>query len=195
MAKSRARKPWVMPTHTLSFPITTEDGDKITEIPLRAFSVAEHRKALAEVSDDSDAQFEALVLLSSGLDEEVVDQLSRPDFVSLAKLINEYVNLPASFFLARKPEDPNAPPLLVPIKGITGTVTALTLTVPALKATKMMNKLKTANERADFISAHCTGLSVPEIQMLSCPDWSQLQDRLNDFLNKPADFFQSETST
>lgn len=195
MPKPRARKAWVMPTHVLSFPITTEEGDVIKEIPLRAFSVSEHRKALADVGEDSDAQFEALVLLASGLDEEVVDQLSRPDFVSLAKLINEYVNLPASYFLGRKPDDLNAPPLLVPIKGVTGTVASLELTVPALKATKMMNKLKTANERADFISAHCTGLSVQEIQMLSCPDWSQLQDRLNDFLNKPADFFQSETST
>ena len=105
------------------------------------------------------------------------------------------MRLPASYFLGSKPENPDDAPLLIPIKAVGREVDRLSLQVPAMKATKVMRKMKTAQERADFISAHCTGLSLVEITRLSVPDWNQLQERLNDFLNKPADFFQSATST
>jgi hypothetical protein len=108
--------------------------------------------------------------------------------------MHEYVNLPASYFLGRKPEDPDDVELLVPIKAIGRTVDRLALQVPAMKATKVMRKLKTDVERADFISAHCTGLSTVEIVRLSLPDWTQLQERLHAFLNKPADYFPNATS-
>lgn len=198
--KSRRRKAWEMPSHPLRFPISVEDDDgnvtKLTEIKLRAFTVGEHRKALAGVSDDADEQFEALLVLASGLDQDVVEQIKRPDFVSLGGILSEYIKLPASYFLERLPEDPdNGVPLLVPIKTVSGQRDSLDLQVPALKATKIMQKLKGVHEPTDFISSHCTGLSVQEIQSLSCPDWTQLQDRLNSFLNKPADYFQTATST
>ncbi len=195
--RAKSRKPWVMPTHKLCFPITVdadEGGEAtITEIVLRPFSVIEHRKALATVSDDVEAQFEALLALATGYDEDVIDKIKRPDFVSLGAILNDYIKLPASFYLERLPEDPDVVPLLVPIKGVMGQITSLTLEVPALKATKIMQKMKGDYEPADFISAHCAGLSVTEIHMLSCPDWTQLQERVDSFLNKPADYFQTAT--
>ncbi|MGL4265025.1 MAG: phage tail assembly protein [Afipia sp.] len=180
---------WSLPEHTLRFPIQTDAGE-LTTIPLRAFSVAEHRKALAEVGKDEDDQFEALLRLASGLSEEVLDQVKRPDYVSMAEKIYEYISLPASYFLESVPKDPDDAPLLVPIKGVGRMIERLQLQVPSLKVSKVMRKLKTDAERADFCSANCTGLSVPEIQSMAVPDWTQLQARLNDFLNKPADFFQ-----
>ncbi|WP_163002481.1 hypothetical protein, partial [Pseudomonas viridiflava] len=51
--RAKSRKPWVMPTHKLCFPITVdadEGGEStITVIVLRPFSVIEHRKALGVV--------------------------------------------------------------------------------------------------------------------------------------------------
>lgn len=197
--RAKRRKPWVMPPYTLRFPIKVEDDDgvtsTITEIKLRPFTVLEHRKALATVGDDIEEQFEALLALASGYDEELLEKIKRPDFVSLGAILNEYIKLPASYFLGRLPEDPDVVPLLVPIKGVMGAVDKLTLEVPALKATKLMQKMKGEYEPADFISAHCTGLSQSEIHMLSCPDWTQLQDRVDSFLNKPADYFRPATST
>lgn len=181
---------WSLPEHTLRFPITLEGGESLTAISLRAFSVAEHRKALAEAGKDTDDQFEALLRVASGLSEEVLEQIKRPDYVSLSSKIHEYISLPASFFLESTPKDPDDAPLLVPVKGMGRMIERLQLQVPSLKVSKMMRKLKTDHDRADFCSAHCTGLSVPEIQSLAIPDWTQLQDRLNDFLNKPAHFFQ-----
>lgn len=196
--RAKRRKPWAMPVYPLCFPITIEEEDgstsTISEITLRPFTVIEHRKALATVGDDVEAQFEALLALATGYDEEVIEKIKRPDFVSLGAILNDYIKLPASYFLERLPENPDTVPLLVPIKGVMGMVDTLTLEVPALKATKIMQKMKGEYEPADFISAHCTGLGVPEIHMLSCPDWTQLQERVDSFLNKPADYFQSATS-
>lgn len=184
------KAPWTPAPHPLRFPIELTEGGKLTEVELRAFSRAEHRDALAAAGSDNDDQFEALLCLASGLAVEVVEQLKRPDYVSLVARIYEYINLPASYFLGSAPKDPDDAPLLVPIKGVGRVIDRLQLQVPSLKVSKVMRKLKTDNERADFVSAHCTGLTIPEVQSLSCPDWSQLQDRLNNFLNKPADFFQ-----
>lgn len=186
---------WKPEPHTLLQPITKASGETLTSIELRPFNVAEHRAALATVGNDEDDQFEALLLVATGLALEDLEQIKRPDYVSLSKLVHEYVTLPASYFLGCKPADPDDAPLLIPIKAVGREVDRLALQVPAMKATKVMRKLKTPLERADFISAHCTGLSTVEIQRLSVPDWTQLQGRLNDFLNKPADFFRNATST
>lgn len=185
---------WKPEPHTLRWPITGENGETLKAVELRPFTVAEHRAALEGI-DDEDDQFDALLLLASGLPQAVIEQIKRPDYVTLANRIHEYVNLPASYFLGSKPKDPDDVPLLVPIKAIGREVDRLSLQVPAMKAAKVMRKLKTPDDRADFITAHCTGLSTVEVTRLSVPDWTQLQVRLNDFLNKPADFFQSATST
>lgn len=185
---------WTPAPHTLQWPIASEAGGQLTAVELRPFTVAEHRAALAKVGADEDDQFEALLLLATGLPPAVLEEIKRPDYVTLSKRLHEYVSMPASYFLGASPEDPDDAPLLLPIKAVGREVQRLSLQVPAMKATKIMRKLKTQDERADFISAHCTGLSPVEITRLSVPDWNQLQGRLNDFLNKPADYFQSATS-
>lgn len=185
---------WTPEPHPLRWPITLEGGETLTRIDLRAFTVEEHRAALASVGNDEEEQFEALLLVATGLPVSVLEQIKRPDYVALVRIMHDYVNLPASYFLGRKPEDPDDAPLLVPIKAVGRVVERLALQVPAMKATKVMRKLKTENERTDFITAHCTGLSTLEVVRLSIPDWNQLQERLHAFLNKPADYFPSATS-
>jgi hypothetical protein len=187
---------WVMPAHPLLYPIALENGDTLHEIPLRAIVVSEHRAALVKAGKDNDDQFEQILLVATGLPAAVLDELKQPDYLALVDLIHDYIKLPGTYFTGRKPENPDEFPLLVPIKGFGGRVIdSLQIQVPAMKVSKAMRKLKTPNERADFVSAHCVGLSVPEVQSLSLPDWTQLQERLSDFLNKPAAFFRSETST
>lgn len=187
---------WSMSTHKLRWPITGEGGVQLTEIPLRALTVGDHRAAIesAGPNADSDDHFEALLLSASGLPPETVSQIKRPDWVSLVKIIHEYVTLPASYFLGIKVADPDDAPLLVPIKAGGRVIDRLPLQVPTLFATKAMRKFKTDNERTDFISTHCTGIAPVELLSLSLPDWTQLQGRLHDFLNKPADYFPLATS-
>lgn len=185
---------WTSDPQPLQWPIEIEGAATITVVEFKPFTVAEHRAALASVGRDEDDQFEALLLVATGLEPEVLEQVKRPDYVTLSKRLFEYVNQPASAFLGKIPDDPDDAPLLVPFKGVGREIDRLTLQVPAMKATKVMRKLKTSEEKADFISAHCTGLSAPELGRMSVPDWNQLQGRLDNFLNKPADFFQTATS-
>lgn len=185
---------WKPKSHTLQWPIAIEGAAPITVVEMKAFTVGEHRAALATVSKDEDDQFEALLLVATGLEPKVLEQIKRPDYVTLSGILYEYVKKSASELMGVAPKDPDDVPLLVPIQGVGRTIERLALEVPAMKATKVMRKLKTADERSDFISGACTGLSTPELMRLSVPDWNQLQDRVGDFLNKPADYFQSVTS-
>lgn len=190
---------WQMPPHVLAFPVSLDNGEALDEIPLRPISVAEHRAALAKAGKDDDAQFEALIELATGLPASVLEQLKQPDYVSLVERIYNYIKFTPSYFTGVEPDSPDDFALLVPIRAFVGGVPKiidrLQIEVPPMKVSKMMRKLKTPNERADFVTAHCVGLSVPDVQNLSLPDWSHLQERLNDFLNKPGAFFQSATST
>lgn len=188
---------WTLAPHQLRWPITLESGEILKAIELRPLTVEEHRSALGALpaGADDDDQFEALILAATGLPPAVFEEIKRPDEVALLKLMHEYVKLPSSYFMGKKPADPDDIPLLVPIKAVGRTVDRIALQVPAIKAVKIMRKLKSDNERSDFITSHCTGLSPVEVKRLSLPDWTQLQERLHDFLNKPADYFQSATST
>lgn len=188
-------KAWANLVHVFLYPIALENGAPLERLELRPFTVQEHRAALAKAGNDVDDRYEALLQLASGLESVDVEKIKRPDYVSLEAMIQEYISLPATFYQEIELENPDDVPLLIPIKGIGRTIETLQLDAPALKVTKAMRKLKTADDRADFCSAACTGLSVPELNRMSVPDWTQLQGRLNDFLNKPASFFQKTTST
>lgn len=184
---------WKPEPLTLHWPITTATGVKIESLELRPFDVAEHRAALLRAGEDDDARFEELAILATGQPREVIEELKRPDYISLSQRLSEYVNFPSSFFLGQTPADPDDTPLLMPIKSFGREIDRLQLQVPTMKATKAMTKLKDAAERSVFISAHCTGIA--DITKLCVPDWTQLQGRLADFLNQPAAYFQKATST
>ncbi|MCP1500045.1 hypothetical protein J2Y86_004752 [Pseudomonas migulae] len=191
---------WTPPVHALLSPITADDQASIEQIQLKPLYYAAQKEALARAGDDEDDQFFELALLATGLSVKELDQLKRPDYVSIAQYVHEMSTLPTSHFLAQEEEgeqpsaDLNEVTLLQPLHVAGRTLTSLTLEMPVLRATKAMKKLKTPKERAEFITAHCTGLMIPDLALLTVPDWTQLQVRIDDFLNKPAAFFRSATS-
>jgi hypothetical protein len=191
---------WTPPVHDLLSPITSDDNLQIEQIQLNPLYYAAQKEALARAGDDEDDQFFELALLATGLSIKELDQLKRPDYVSIAQYVHEMSTLPTSHFLGQvgKGEQPSAAPdevtLLQPLAVAGRTLTSLTLEMPVLRATKAMKKLKTPKERAEFITAHCTGLMLPDLALLTVPDWTQLQVRIDDFLNQPAAFFRSATS-
>lgn len=192
--------PWMPPKHDLLSPITGNDGTQIEQIQLNPLYYAAQKEALSRAGDDEDDQFFELALLATGLSIKELDQLKRPDYVSIAQYVHEMSTLPTSHFLEQvgEAEQPSATPdevtLLQPLAVAGRTLTSLTLEMPVLRATKAMKKLKTPKERAEFITAHCTGLMLPDLALLTVPDWTQLQVRIDDFLNQPAAFFRSATS-
>jgi hypothetical protein len=190
---------WMPPLHILLSPITADTGATIEQVQLKPLYYDAQKDALARAGDDEDDQFFELAKLATGLSEKELDQLKRPDYVTIAQHVHDMSTRPASFFLdeAREPGDSSITEqvkLLLPLNAAGRTLTTVTLEMPALRATKVMKKLTTAKERAEFITAHCSGLMIPDLADLTVPDWTELQERIDDFLNQPAAFFRSATS-
>ena len=187
---------WMPALHLLLSPITADTGATIKQIQLKPLFYAAQKDALARAGDDEDDQFFELAKLATGLSEKELDQLKRPDYVSIAQYVHEMSTRPASFFLGERDESSTHERvhLLLPLDSAGRSLTTLSLEMPALRATKVMKKLATNKERAEFITAHCTGLMIPDLAGLTVPDWTELQERIDDFLNKPADFFRNATS-
>lgn len=190
---------WMPPLHILLSPITADTGATIEQVQLKPLYYAAQKNALARAGDDEDDQFFELAKLATGLSEKELDQLKRPDYVTIAQYVHDMSTRPASFFLDEPRETGDSSiteqvKLLLPLNAAGRTLTAVTLEMPALRATKVMKKLTTAKERAEFITAHCSGLMIPDLADLTVPDWTELQERIDDFLNQPAAFFRSATS-
>ena len=183
---------WNIPDFELTWPIE-HDGKTIDTLTLRPITHGDHVRVIDQYSDDNDRMV-GLLTAASGLDEIVLDQLKRPDYNSLAAIIGDLVTQDAEHFMDSEraaTRDVDAPELLHPIEiGNGQRIESLSLEMPTLKASRLMEKYKTARERAEFITAHCTGLMLPDVALLSVPDWNSLQGRINDFLNAPAASFQ-----
>ena len=188
---------WMPPLHRLLSPITADTGATIEQVQLKPLYYAAQKDALARAGDDEDDQFFELAKLATGLSEKELDQLKRPDYVTIAQFVHEMSTRPASFFLGEPAPSSHEQPvqLLLPVDAGGRTHAELELEMPALRATKVMKKLATNKERAEFITAHCTGLMIPDLAGLTVPDWTELQERIDDFLNQPAAFFRNATST
>ena len=187
---------WMPPLHLLLSPITADTGATVEQVQLKPLYYAAQKDALARAGDDEDDQFFELAKLATGLSEKELDQLKRPDYVSIAQYVHEMSTRPASFFLGESEaaSSHEQVKLLLPLDAAGRALTELSLEMPALRATKVMKKLATNKERAEFITAHCTGLMIPDLSHLTVPDWTELQERIDDFLNQPAAFFRNATS-
>ncbi|WP_248769637.1 phage tail assembly protein [Pseudomonas sp. MWU12-2345] len=197
---------WTPPVHTLLCPITGADGQLIESIVFRPFTHGAHAEALARAGADEDDRYIQLAQLATGLPEAVLDSFKRPDFLTVTGWVNDWIWSTSMDLLDKVKRDADGKeleevgqdgdevPLLMPIEVMGVRHESLTLTMPALKATRMMKKQKTGDDRTNFITAHCTGLMVADLALLSVPDWNQLQKRIDTFLNKPAAFFQNATS-
>lgn len=199
---------WTPAPHTLRWPLTV-DEKPMSALPLRPILHGEHADLITRMESHkedcandgkplADDEYDHLVFLSlatlaTGLGEKTLLKLKRPDFNGLAQRVFELVSSKSMAFMdatQRAGADPDEPPLLVPVKCSDGiTRDAIGLEVPDLETTQMMRKITERRERAEFITAKCTGLIAHDLAQLTVPDWNTLQARLNDFLNETGDFF------
>ncbi len=199
----------------LRWPLTLDDGQVLKELPLRPILHKEHTTLLAELDDQKaaraangdamdDAEFDdiaflGLATLATGQPENVILQMKRPDFNALAERVYKMVALTSHHFMTAEQQRTSTkdnPLLLVPLKASDGvTYERIELDVPDLMASRMMRRIKDRVERAEFITAKCTGLIAHDLHQLTVPDWNTLQNRVNDFLNETAESFPLPTST
>lgn len=136
---------WMPPLHILLSPITADTGATIQQIQLKPLFYAAQKDALARAGDDEDDQFFELAKLATGLSEKELDQLKRPDYVSIAQYVHDMSTRPTSFFLDQPDEAAHDQPvqLLLALDAAGRSLTELALEMPALRATKVMKKLAT----------------------------------------------------
>ena len=105
---------WMPPLHRLLSPISADTGATIEQVQLKPLYYAAQKDALARAGDDEDDQFFELAKLATGLSEKELDQLKRPDYVSIAQYVHEMSTRPASFFLqAPEAASKTSPPTAV----------------------------------------------------------------------------------
>ncbi len=183
---------------TLRWPVKDDKDQEMKLLVLKPISRESHKAILDEVGTEDERKiFEKFAAVSCGLTADEVKRLKFPDYNSMIRHLSDYVARPSSFFFEQdgKKLCDDSPELLVPIKGDNGqTISLIELKVPTVQTVDIMNALPDQDAKTEWLTEDCTGLSKAELNRLSTQDWNQLQGRLNDFLNKTADFFLAETS-
>ena len=118
---------WKPPLHSLLAPITADNGATIEQIQLNALFYAAQKQALARAGEDEDDQFFELAKLATGLSEKELDQLTRPDYVSIAQHVHDMSTRPTSFFLGDSTEPGEQVQLLLPLEVAGRVLTSVSL--------------------------------------------------------------------
>lgn len=178
-------------THTLLHPITVDDTE-ITELKFEPMTFNIY-SSVDVGQDDQDLVFEEFTLALTGISEKAFNQLSTPDFNSVEQIIFRLVTKNSPDWLPGIEVGSGKIQLSLPIVADDGrTITEIELKVPSVKTRKIYKAQPTDKQKQAFITHACSGLSEAEVGKLFMPDWNQLQENINNFLNKQAGFFQIE---
>ncbi|MCG7551580.1 phage tail assembly protein [Pseudoalteromonas sp. Of7M-16] len=176
-------------THDLVWPID-DDGSNHKVVKVVTLTMGQHRELNDEYKGDDTGLLRACISKSTGLGENELKKLITPDYNSIKNLVLDLMQSPADKFIDGKKDETT---LLVPLHGDDGReVKGYKLRPPTVATTDLMDSHSDEWDRTLFISASCTGFSHTELERMSLPDWNHLQERLIDFLKKPADYFRQE---
>ncbi|MGI2001998.1 hypothetical protein [Shewanella frigidimarina] len=185
---------WTPNRLTLAWPIKGDKQEQITELTFKPLTRASHIKALEGDDPKERVIFEKLATLSCGLSASEFTRLALPDCNSIKRIISDYVSLstPEMYKRAGKEFNKNSPQLLVPITGDNGDIiNHIDLKIPTVQVSDIMDSLP-EKDRNDYITQDVTGLSQTELNRLATQDWNYTQERISDFLQQTADYFQDE---
>ncbi|WP_341661214.1 hypothetical protein [Vibrio sp.] len=167
-------------TFTLLKPV--EDHRQVTVKPMS-------RQSSMEIEPKGDTftqeEKEALVMASTGLNQEELDALSSPDWLTLYSASYDFYHQ-TGYQLAGEKQVDTAKDAILFFSG----ERKVSLELPTLKLSKMADKMSDDIKRACFILANLTDLEEAEIMNLPLPDYRSLVSAASHFLTKPAAYFQ-----
>lgn len=178
--------------HNLLNPIKLKNGNELKSVSMRLYTLGEYEQ---HADKERQEQVDELGALICGIESDDFENLCAPDYNTICDYVLRQQSETSEQFLSKKlnPERPDLLQLIVSDEG--KTLGSLELVIPTVKAIRMRNKQSELPlVRAQWLTAHCTGLGINDMKKLSMPDWMYLQSRLGDFLLKPAAFFRSGTS-
>lgn len=173
-------------------PISSVSGEMLSQVSINLITFGQYKTVVEQAGDDEIQKVDLLIQAATGLALADIEKLKTPDFNTFEYEVIEMTTRPSAYFLSKQGQalDVDSPVLLKPL----GDKTSLTLVTPTVKASRMMGKVEnTAKQpfaQAEYITKACADLMDDEIDALCVPDWNQLQERINHFLNQASDFFQ-----
>lgn len=177
--------------HELLKPVGSDDANR-TEIKLGFLTHSIYVDL--DLDQEEEEWVEEAVLALSDMTSDEFYALSSSDYNSLKNIITSMITKTSKdHWLSSVAVSHEKIQLAMPIKSDDGhIITELTMKIPTVRTRKIYRQLPTAEAKQTMITCECTGLSKTEVGRLFLPDWSQAQANINNFLNKAADFFQTE---
>ena len=143
--------------------------------------ITELHEQIGAEQDSSAVDICAALVSELGIDESEVERLIGCPIMSL--MVGEHNPKPA----------PERIVLLSPIAG-DSSKSSYALKPPSVAAADIMETYpEEGMERTFFISTNCTAFRQAQIEQMALPDWNELQGRLIDFLEKPAEYYRDLT--
>lgn len=129
----------------------------------------------------------------SGLDVDQVNDMSQPDINTIKGFVVSTISKSATDIakeLDIKFEQQKDPMVKNLLQLLGDGTTSYKLRYPTGKLTKIL-ELETNDERRTFtLCEFCSGLNELQLKSMSTPDWNSLQNILDKFLGKTAEFFR-----
>tara|TARA_B100001059_G_scaffold236796_1_gene290458 strand:+ start:2916 stop:3473 length:558 start_codon:yes stop_codon:yes gene_type:complete len=185
MKNSKATKPqdFLEKTFTLLQPVG--DDNQTESVTVKPITVAQNVELkLPDEKFELEDQVR-LVIVSTGLTEDEVYSLTKPDFNSIFEAAYNFLTLDA-YHLAGKDISESKFELNLLFTGDRH----IQFKYPTLRLSKQSQDFTDDVERAVFIISNITDLDGDEVENMVMPDYRSLVSHTNDFLLNPAAFYQ-----
>jgi len=174
---------------TRKFTLIKPLGQKgeIKEVTVKPLTAAQaHDLKFPVASQATIEDEEALVILSTGLDEQTLQSITKMDFNTLFTAAYEYLTM-TSYELAGDTIDVKSKTLTLYFQD---DEQEIAFEYPTLQVSKVAMKKKDDVERAVFVISQITDLDEQDIKEMAFPDYLSAVEMTTAFLTLPADFFQ-----
>lgn len=126
------------------------------------------------------------IALMTGVDIDVIERLSTPDWNDVATAANKFSKL-TSYDLAGRKYDPSEKKVTILFADKPYTVN---FTLPTVGMTRKAKKMDNPQQILRFYLLQLTELSKQQLEDMYIPDYRMIDDVVADFLSQSGDYFQ-----
>jgi hypothetical protein len=159
--------------------------EKIKEVTVKPLNVESIAGVEPKGEQFTQEDKEALVMASTGLNQDELESLSNPDWLSIYNASYDFY-YKTGYQLAEVEQDDAAKKVKLFFSG----EREISFDLPTLKLSKMAGKISDDAKRVCFVIANLTELEEDEVMALPSPDYRSLVIAASNFLTKPAAYFQ-----
>ncbi|MBE3670915.1 hypothetical protein BOO25_18475 [Vibrio navarrensis] len=182
--KEMQEKTYLEFKHTLLQPV-----GELIEVIVRPLSRENSREIEPKGATFTTAEKDALVMLSTGLTKDQLEQLTTMDSITLWEEAYKFYSK-TSYELADEERDDTSREVTLHFSNDL----VLTISYPTVRVSRLASKIENDIDRAAFIASQLTDLDNDAVLALPLPDYRTLVNAVSTFLTKPAAYFQKKAS-